>query len=198
MKKVAIRVGAGLAVVIAVLLIVIATRPSAYRVERHTTIAAPLDLVFTKVKDFRTWEAWSPWAKLDPNMKTTFTGNQGEVGAGYAWEGNDEVGAGRMTIAAIKPNERVDIKLEFLKPFESKTENGFAVEAAGKETKITWFMSGENDFVGKAFCLFMDMDAMIGKDFENGLANLKKVAEEAAKTEAPPAAAETVNAAAPK
>ncbi|MDI3283918.1 SRPBCC family protein [Polyangium sp. 15x6] len=196
MKKVAIRVGAGLAVVIVVLLIVIAMQPSTYRVERHATIAAPLDLVFTKVKDFRTWDAWSPWSKLDPNMKTTFTGTQGEVGAGYEWVGNDEVGAGRMTITAIKPNERVDIKLEFLKPFESKADNGFSVEAAGNETKITWFMKGENDFMSKAFCLFMDMDAMIGKDFENGLGNFKKVAEEAAKAQ--PAAAETVNAAAPK
>ncbi|MDI1475758.1 SRPBCC family protein [Polyangium sp. y55x31] len=196
MKKVAIRVGIGLAAVIAVLLIVIATRPSTYRVERHATIAAPLDLVFTKVKDFRTWGAWAPWMKLDPNMKTTFTGNQGEVGAIYEWEGNDEVGAGRMTITAIKPNERVDIKLEFLKPFESKADNGFTVAAAGQETKITWFMNGENDFIGKAFCLFMDMDAMIGKDFENGLGNFKKVAEEAAK--ARPAEGETVNAAAPK
>ncbi|MDC0745857.1 SRPBCC family protein [Polyangium mundeleinium] len=197
MKKVAIRVGLGLAAVIVVFLIVVATRPSAYQVERHATIAAPVDLVFNRVKDFRTWEAWSPWAKLDPNMKTTFGGTQGEVGAVYEWEGNDDVGAGRMTIAAIKPNERLDIKLEFLKPFASKTDNGFKVEAAGNDTKITWFMSGENDFIGKMFCLFMDMDAMIGKDFENGLGNLKKVAEEAAKAQKP-AEAGTVNAAAPK
>ncbi|MDI1445903.1 SRPBCC family protein [Polyangium sp. 6x1] len=198
MKKIAIRVGIGLAAVIVVLLIVIATRPSTYRVERHATIAAPVDLVFAQVKDFRTWASWSPWAKLDPKMKTKFDGKQGEVGAVYEWEGNDDVGAGRMTIAAVKPNERVDIKLEFLKPFASKADNGFAVEAAGKETKITWFMSGENDFLGKAFGLFMDMDAMIGKDFENGLGNFKKVAEEAAKAPPTPAEPETVNAAAPK
>ncbi|MDI1432271.1 MULTISPECIES: SRPBCC family protein [Polyangium] len=197
MKKVAIRVGLGLAALIVVFLIVVATRPSAYQVERHATFAAPVDLVYNHVKDFRTWEAWSPWAKLDPKMKTTFSGTQGEVGAVYEWEGNDDVGAGKMTIAALKPNERVDINLEFLKPFASKTDNGFKVEAAGKDTKITWFMRGENDFIGKMFCLFMDMDAMIGKDFENGLANLKKVTEEAAKAQKP-ADAEVVNAAAPK
>jgi hypothetical protein len=191
---VAIRVGIGLAAVIVVLLIVIATRPSTYRVERHATIAAPVDVVFAQVKDFRKWEPWSPWAKLDPAMKTKFDGTQGEVGAYYDWEGNDEVGSGRMTITAIKPNERVDIKLEFRKPFESKADNGFTVEAAGKDTKITWFMSGQNDFMGKAFSLVMDMDAMIGKDFENGLGSMKKVAEEAAKASPKPAEGETVNA----
>ena len=182
MKKVAIRVGLGLAAVIVVLLIVIATRPSTYRVERHATIAAPVDLVFAQVKDFRKWEAWSPWGKLDPAMKTTFGGTQGEVGAVYEWEGNDDVGAGRMTLTAIKPNERVDIKLEFVKPFESRADNGFMVASAGSDTKITWFMTGENNFMGKAFGLFMDMDQMIGKDFEKGLADMKKVAEGAAKS----------------
>jgi len=197
LKKVAIRVGLGLVAVIVVLLIVIATRPSTYRVERHATIAAPADVVFARVKDFRTWNAWSPWSKLDPNMKTKFDGTPGEVGAVYAWEGNDEVGSGRMTITAIKPNERVDIKLEFLKPWESQAENGFTVEPAGKDTKITWFMAGKNDFMGKAFSLFVDMDAMIGKDFESGLAALKKGVEDAA-TAPKPADAETVNAATAK
>jgi len=198
LKKWAIRVGIGLAAVIVVLLILIATRPSTYRVERHATVAAPVDVVFAKVKDFRTWEAWSPWAKLDPQMKTKVDGTPGEVGSVYTWEGNDDVGSGRMTIAAIKPNERVDIKLEFLKPFESKADNGFTVEPAGKDTKITWFMAGENSFMGKAFSLVMDMDAMIGKDFENGLGSLKKVAEEAAKASPKPAEGDTVNTATAK
>jgi len=182
MKKIATRVGIGLAALLVVLVIVIATRPSTYRVERHATIAAPADVVFGEVADFQKWPAWSPWAKLDPNMKTTFGGTQGTVGATYAWEGNDDVGAGKMTIKAIQPAKSVEFELAFLKPFESKADNGFAFEAAGAETKVTWFMTGHNDFIGKAFCLVMDMDAMIGKDFEKGLGSLKQVAEAAAKT----------------
>ncbi|WP_153822957.1 SRPBCC family protein [Polyangium spumosum] len=197
MKKIAIRVGIGLGAVIVVLLVLILLQPSTYRVERHATVAAPVDVVFDQVEDFRKWGPWLPWAKLDPQMKTTFGGTQGAVGATYAWEGNDDVGSGRMTVTAIKPNERIDIELAFIEPFASKADNGFTVEAAGQETKITWFMAGTNDFMGKAFCLFMDMDAMIGKDFEKGLADLKRVAEEAAKAPKP-ADAGTVNAAAPQ
>jgi hypothetical protein len=189
-KKLALwkKIGIGFGVVIAVLLIAIVTRPAKYHVERSTTIAAPADVVYAQVSDFRKWEAWSPWAKLDPQMKTTYEGTQGAVGARYAWTGNDDVGSGHMTVAAVKPNESVEIKLEFIKPFASTTANGFKLEPAGKDTKITWHMDGDNDFVGKAFCLFMDMDAMIGKDFEKGLTDLKKVAEAAPKA---PAAGDT-------
>jgi hypothetical protein len=186
MKKLALwkKIGIGLGAVIVVLLLVIVTRPSTYHVERSTTIAAPADVVFAQVSDFRKWETWSPWAKLDPQMKTTYEGTQGAVGAGYAWNGNDDVGSGRMTITAVKPNERVDIKLAFIKPFESDCDNGFKLEAAGKDTKITWSMDGKNNFIGKAFSLFMNMDSMIGKDFEKGLGDMKKVAETAAKAPA--------------
>jgi uncharacterized protein YndB with AHSA1/START domain len=174
------KIGIGVLVVILALVVVIATRPSTYHVERSATIAAPPEVVFAQVSDFHKWEAWSPWGKLDPKMKTTYEGTQGTPGASYAWSGDDKVGEGKMTVTAVKPNERLDIKLEFIKPFASTAANGFTVAPAGKDTKVTWFMEGENTFVGKAFSLFADMDSMIGKDFEKGLADLKKAAEAAA------------------
>lgn len=180
------KIGIGAAALVVVLLIVIATRPSTYHVERSATISAPPETVFAQVADFKKWDAWSPWSKLDPNMKTTFDGTQGTVGATYAWTGNDDVGEGKMTLTAVDPNKRVDIKLEFIKPFASTAQNGFKFEPAGKDTKVTWFMDGTNDFMGKAMCLVMDMDQMIGKDFEKGLADMKKVAE-AAPAQAPEA-----------
>lgn len=173
------KIGIGAAALIVVLLLVIATRPSTYRVERSATIGAAPEAVYAQVSDFKKWEAWSPWGKLDPSMKTAYEGTQGTVGAVYAWTGNDQVGAGKMTVTAVDPNKRIDIKLEFIKPFASTAANGFVLAPAGKDTKVTWFMEGTNDFMGKAFTLFMDMDAMIGKDFEKGLADMKKVVEAA-------------------
>lgn len=173
------KVGIGVAALIGVLLIVIATRPSTYHVERSITMSAPAEVVYAQVADFHKWEPWSPWAKLDPSMKVTYEGTQGAVGASYAWTGNDDVGAGKMTILAVEPNKRVDIDLQFIKPFESLAKNGFVFESAGKETKVTWHMDGTNNFMSKAMSLFMDMDKMIGNDFEKGLAAMKKVAEAA-------------------
>lgn len=182
MKK---KIGIGVAAIFIVLLLVIVTRPNTYRVERSTTIAAPPEAVYAQVSDFRKWAAWSPWGKLDPNMKTTFEGTQGAVGAGYAWTGNDDVGAGRMTITGIDPNKRVDIKLEFIKPFESSAANGFAFEPSGTGTKVTWSMNGDSNFLTKAFSLFVNMDEAVGKDFEKGLGDMKKVVESAPLAPAP-------------
>jgi hypothetical protein len=171
------KIGIGAAALVVVLLLVIVTRPSTYHVERSTIISATPEAVFAHVADFKKWDAWSPWHKLDPNMKATYEGTQGTVGASYAWIGNDDVGAGKMTIMAIEANKKVDIKLEFIKPFESKANNGFNFGHVGKDTKVTWSMDGNNDFLGKAMSLVMDMDAMIGKDFEKGLADMKRVVE---------------------
>jgi len=173
------KIGAGLAALLVVLLLVVATRPSTYHVERSTTISAPAEAVFAQIVDFKKWDAWSPWSKLDPNMKVTYDGTQGTVGASYAWSGNDDVGTGKMTMLAIDPGKRVDIKLEFQAPWESAAKNGFTLEPLGKDTKVTWLMDGNNDFMGKAMSLVMDMDKMIGNDFEKGLAQMKKVAEAA-------------------
>jgi hypothetical protein len=173
------KIGIGAAALVVVLLLVIVTRPSTYHVERSTIISASTDVVFAQVADFKKWKGWSPWDQLDPNMKTTFEGTQGTVGATYAWVGNDKVGEGKMTVLAVDPNKHIDFKLEFIKPFEDLAKNGFNLEFVGKDTKVTWYMDGNHTFVSKAMCLVMDMDTMIGKDFEKGLTALKKVAEAA-------------------
>lgn len=173
------KVAAGFGAFVVILLIVVATRPDTYHVERSTTISAAPEAVYGNVADFHKWEAWSPWEKIDPKMKKTFDGTQGTVGASYAWEGDDKVGAGKMTILAVDPNKRIDIDLHFVRPFESSAKNGFTFASSGKETKVTWFMDGNNNFVSKFMCMFMNMDNLIGKDFEKGLADMKKVVESA-------------------
>jgi len=173
-----------LAAVIVVLLVVIATRPSTYRVERSTRIAAPPDVVFGLVNDFHAWDRWSPWAKLDPEMKVTYGGPPSGLGATYAWTGRAKVGEGNMRITESRPSQKVGIRLEFLKPMQGvcQTDFGFRPESGG--TQVSWVMSGTNDFLGKAFSLFADMDAMIGKDFDKGLAAMRTEAEAEAKRRA--------------
>jgi hypothetical protein len=177
LKKILIAV----AVLLVVLLIVVASRPASYRVARSTNITAPPAVVYSQVVDFHRWDAWSPWAKLDPAMKATYSGPPSGPGSAYAWTGNDKVGEGKMLITGARPGQEVNIKLDVIKPFESSATTGFLFEPAAGATKVTWSMSGENNFVGKAFSLFMDMDAAIGKDFEKGLLALKTVSEAEAK-----------------
>lgn len=167
----------GLIVVIGIFAAVVATRPDTFKVERAATINAPAEVVFAYVNDFHKWDEWSPWSKIDPNMKKTIEGAPAGVGATYYWNGNDDVGEGRQTITESKPNEMVGIKLEFLKPFASTSQVVFALKPEADKTTVTWTMNGNNDFMGKAFSMFMDMDAMIGKDFDKGLAQMKTIAE---------------------
>ncbi|MGA9525755.1 MAG: SRPBCC family protein, partial [Myxococcaceae bacterium] len=170
----------------------VAAQPSTFRIERSTTLPAPAEIAFPLVNDFHGWARWSPWAKLDPNQKTTYEGAASGTGAIQYWTGNDDVGEGRMTITESRANEFIGIKLEFIRPFASTNQTEFTFTPAGNEVKVNWAMHGENNFMSKAFGLFMDMDAMIGKDFEKGLAALKLAAEADAKkaAEAAPAAAE--------
>ncbi len=177
LKKVLI----GLAVVILALVGFIASRPSTFRIERSATVAAPAEVVFAQVNDFHKWGAWSPWDKLDPNQKRSFEGAESGQGAKYSWVGNDKVGEGRMTLEESKAGELVRIKLEFLKPWEATNTTTFSFKAAEGGTTVTWAMEGTNNFGSKAFSLVMDMDAMVGKDFENGWAAMKTVAEAEAK-----------------
>jgi hypothetical protein len=151
------------------------TRPTTYTVQRSIQISARPEAVYATVVDFSRWERWSPWAKLDPNQKTTLSG-QG-VGAVYTWNGNDKVGAGRMTIIEAVPGSKVGIQLEFLRPFASTSETSFLVVPEGDGCRITWLMKGTHGFVGRAMSIFMDMDRMMGPDFEKGLASLKAEAE---------------------
>jgi uncharacterized protein YndB with AHSA1/START domain len=158
---------------VVVLVVVVAVQPPQFRIERTTTVRAPAADVFAQVNDLHKWEAWSPWAKLDPAMKQTYDGPPAGTGATSSWSGNKEVGEGRMTITDSRPNELVRVKLEFLKPFKATNTAEFKIQPQGDQTMVTWSMYGEKDFMMKAVHLFMNMDKMVGTDFEKGLARLK-------------------------
>ena len=170
-----------LVVIVIVFVIIVATRPSAFTITRSALIVAPAEIVFAQVNDLHKWDAWSPWAKLDPTMKQTHEGAAVGVGAIYSWDGNKDVGAGRMTITESRTNEAIRIKLEFLKPFAAVNDIEFTFKPDGNQTTVTWTMSGKNNFMAKAFCMFVNMDKMVGSDFEKGLASLKTIAEPAGK-----------------
>ena len=144
-------------------------------------MAAPPAIVFEQVNDLHKWQAWSPWAKLDPAAKSIFEGPPTGTGASMSWAGNKQVGEGRMTLTESHPSDLVKIKVEFVKPFEGTNTTEFKFKPQGAQTAVTWSMAGRNNFVAKALCLFMNMDRMIGRDMENGLAQLKSVTEAAIK-----------------
>jgi len=174
-KKILLGLVAVIAVLIIAFLVAVSTRPDDFKVSRSAVIPAAPAAVFGHVNDLHKWEAWSPWAKLDPNSKITFAGPPEGTGSSMAWAGNAEVGEGKMTITESKPSELILMRLEFIKPFEgtSTTEFTFKPEAGG--TLVTWTMSGKNNFFGKAISLFLDCDKMMGGQFEQGLDNMKKV-----------------------
>ena len=157
----------------------VALQPSEYRIARSATIAAPASDVFAQVNDFHKWDAWSPWAKLDPNAKTTFEGPSAGEGAVFAWAGNSQIGEGRMTLTQSRPAELIRIKLDFVQPMAGTSTAEFTFKPEGDRTAVTWAMFGHNNFVSRAICLFMNQDKMLGGYFEKGLANLKAVAEAA-------------------
>jgi hypothetical protein len=156
---------------------VVALQPAEFRIVRSAKISAPAPAIFAHVNDFHKWEAWSPWEKRDPAMKKTFEGPGAGTGAIYSWAGNDEVGEGRMTLTESRPAELIRIRLDFLKPFASTSTTELAFKQEGSVTDVSWSMSGRKDFMSKAFCMFMNMDKMVGTDFEKGLAQLKTAAE---------------------
>jgi carbon monoxide dehydrogenase subunit G len=169
-----------LAFVVVAFLVVAALQPAEFRITRSARVVAPAATVFDELNDFHKWEAWSPWARIDPKAKNSFSGPAAGVGAGFAWVGNSQAGEGRMTITESRPNELIRIKLEFLKPFAATnlTEFTLAPEAAG--TAVTWTMSGRNGFLSKAFGLLVNCDKMVGGQFEQGLANIKAIVEKPA------------------
>ena len=155
----------------------VASRPDDFTVTRSASINASPAKVHAIVNNMRRWNDWSPWAKRDPQMKTTFKGPESGVGAAQSWEGNKEVGSGKMTITKSVPAQLVDFQLEFFKPFKGVNQVEFSFKPEGKGTLVSWTMSGKYNFISKAICLFVSMDKMIGGDFENGLAGLKSLAE---------------------
>ena len=166
-----------LAVIVGVLVVVVAMQPPAFRVARTAIIAAPAAAAFAQVNDFHKWAAWNPWAKIDPAMKQAYEGAPSGVGAIYTWAGNGDVGDGRMTLTESRPNDLIRIKLDFLKPFAATSTAEFTFKPEGDRTAVTWSMAGRNNLMAKAIHLFMDMDAMIGGQFEVGLARMKAVLE---------------------
>jgi carbon monoxide dehydrogenase subunit G len=177
MLKAILIVVAILAVAVVAILAYAATRPDTFRVQRSTNIKAPADKIFPFINDFHTWTAWSPYEKRDPEMKRTFGGAPSGKGATYAWDGNKNVGAGHMEILDAPAPSRVTIKLDFSRPFEGHNTAEFTLEPQGDTTKVTWAMHGPAVFIGKVMGIFIDMDNMIGKDFEAGLTSLKSLAE---------------------
>ncbi len=168
----------GFVLLVIVLLIVVAVQPSEFTVTRSTTVDAPPATVFEQVDDFHKWQAWSPWAKMDPDAKNVFDGPASGTGAKFGWSGNDKVGEGNMTIVESHPNDLVKIHLVFAKPFASENTTEFTFKPDEKQqTVVTWTMNGKKNFISKGMCLFMNMDKMVGGDFEKGLASMKSVAE---------------------
>jgi len=148
-------------------------------IERSATIAAPPSAVFPHVNDLKAWDAWSPWAKLDPNAKVTFEGPSSGSGAVFGWSGNDDIGEGKMIIAESRPNELIKIKTEFTKPIAGISKTDFTFKPEGDKTVVTWDMRSEQPFLMRAMCIIFNGKKMIGDQFEKGLANLKAVAEKA-------------------
>jgi uncharacterized protein YndB with AHSA1/START domain len=178
LKKVLLGILGVLVLLVGGVLALASTKPDTFSVERHTTIAASPAIVYANLDDFHRWAAWSPWEKLDPGMKKTYGGPAKGVGSTYAWSGNDDVGEGRMTVLESDPNRRLVVRLEFIKPFATTSTTVYTLEpAAAGGTELTWSMDGPNSFPGKIMSVFVDMDAMIGKDFEKGLADLKRISE---------------------
>ncbi len=170
-----------LAIIVVVFVVVVALQPSAFRVARGTTIAAPPAIIFGHVNDLHKFQVWSPWAKIDPNSKIVYEGPQEGTGAKFSWTGNKEVGEGAMTVTDSRPPEQVQFRLDFKKPFEATNVAEFTFKPNGDGTVVTWAMSGKNNFMFKAVGLFMNCDKMIGGQFEKGLADLKSLAEAEAK-----------------
>ncbi|HKU05249.1 MAG TPA: SRPBCC family protein [Bradyrhizobium sp.] len=177
MFEVIIIIAIVLAVAIAVILILAATKPDTFRIERSATMNAPAEKVFAVLSDFRQWGGWSPWETKDPGMKRSFAGTERGKGAVYGWEGDKNVGTGRMEILEANAPSKLVIKLDFFKPFEAHNTAEFTMLPQGNATNVHWVMHGPAPFMSKVMQVFMNFDKMVGKDFEQGLANLKRLTE---------------------
>ncbi|TPI45271.1 SRPBCC family protein [Mesorhizobium sp. B2-9-1] len=166
-----------LVVIIAAMLIYAATRPNDFVVTRSASIKAPAETIFPLINDFRRWPEWSPYEKLDPGMRRTLSGAESGKGAAYAWEGNSKAGKGRMEITNSVPSSLVSLKLDFEKPFRANNSVDFTLSPSGEGTTVTWAMRGARPFIAKLMGLFMNFDTLVGKDFEAGLGNLKRLTE---------------------
>jgi hypothetical protein len=176
-KKIVIGFAAAIAALVILFVIVVALQPAEFHVSRTAKMNAQPSAVFAQVNDYHNWDAWSPWAELDPDAKVTFEGPSSGTGAKFSWSGNDKVGAGRQTIVESKSDELIRINIEFFKPFKGTSTAEFTFKPENDQTVVTWSMFGKNDFFGKTISLFMDCDKMVGGEFEKGLASMKKIVE---------------------
>lgn len=167
----------GLLLVVIIFVIVVVTRPDTFRVSRSATITAPPAVIFARVSNLHTMQEWSPFAKIDPAAKMTFTGPDSGKDASFAWVGNAQAGEGSMTCTECEPNELLGYRLDFLKPFKGTNRVEFTFRPNGDQTQVSWTMSGTYNFVTKAFSVFMDCEKMCGPMFEKGLADLKSQSE---------------------
>ena len=170
----------GIAAIVVVFLIVVAIQPADFRIARTVAVEAPPAAIFPYVNDLRRFDDWSPFAKLDPNMKKTYEGPEAGVGSSYSWSGKDQAGQGKMTIVESRPHERVRMNLDFTKPMECQNQVEFLLEQKGDKVHVSWIMTGTNNFIGKAFHLLF-IERMVGGSFEEGLSKLKSIAEADAK-----------------
>jgi hypothetical protein len=166
----------GLAAVIVVFVVIVATRPAAFRVARSATLPASPAALFEHVNNHRKFTVWNPFMKLDPNVKNTYSGPDAGVGAVCSWDGNSDIGAGTCTIVESRPNELVRCRMDWKRPMEGVAMVDFTFKPAGDKTEVTWAMYGKNNFMGKLMSLFIDCDKMCGPQFEKGLADLGVVA----------------------
>jgi len=173
LKKIAVVV----VVLIAAVLAYAATKPDTFHVQRSTSIQAPAEKIFPLIDDFRQQASWSPWEKMDPAMKKSLSGAPNGKGAAYEWDGNSQVGKGRIEITDSTPTSKVAMKLDMFTPFEAHNNVEFTLDATGGSTRVTWAMYGPQPFIAKVMSVFMDCDKMVGQNFEAGLANLKAIAE---------------------
>jgi len=174
-----IKILIGLVVIVGLLAMYVASRPTDFRVTRKASMLAQPSAVFPLVNDFRRWPTWSPWDKFDPAMKKTYEGPPEGVGAVYRWSGNNQVGKGSTTIMESKPNELVRMRLQFIRPFACDNPVEFRFQPQGNETVVTWDMTGKYNFINKAMGLFINMDKMSGDQFTEGLNNIKRIVEKA-------------------
>ena len=177
MFEVIVTIAVIVAIAIAAVLILAAAKPDTFRVQRSVSIKAPAERIFPLISDFHQWLTWSPYEQKDPAMKRTYSGAERGKGAAYAWDGNKNVGSGRMEILDASAPSKIVIKLDFFKPFEGHNTAEFTMLPQGDGTHVTWVMHGPANFMSRLIQVFMNLDNMIGKDFEAGLANLKTITE---------------------
>lgn len=174
---IAIGIGAVMIAAILLVLLIAATKPNHFRVERSVDIAAPAGKIFPLLEDLRQQRLWSPYEQKDPDMKRTYSGAERGAGAIYEWDGDKNIGAGRQELVTVIPNERIEGKLDFFRPMKANNRFDFLLKPAANGTRVTWAVFGPMPFSSRIFSIFMDFDKMIGSDFEKGLMQLKQVAE---------------------